>query len=274
MNIPTLQRLCRMVPALVLVLALLTGCSLLDRDYGVVEPHANRYWEDSASDILRAESYQDLVNTLMLLVEQHGESGMLRLYLTDVGYIAALDMMRQAITEVREETAIGSYSLERMDFNMEELRNSYYQVELHPVYRRTAEDLAAIQETASSSAIYDMLLRAYEEGEERLTVRYAYLAEEQEVLLQNIRQLQAELEGFVLPGEGGESGQEEIPTEEPSGEEEPTVPEVSGEAGETGEEEPVPPDYVLWEVNLYPPNGESSIVEIFLKPEAPESPAA
>ena len=261
MNIPTLRRRAALALALALAIAPLTGCSLLDRDYGVVEPHANRYWEDSAGDILRAESYQDLVNTLMLLVEQHGESGMLRLYLTDVGYIAALDMMRRAITEVREETAIGSYTLERMDFNMEELRNSYYQVELRPVYRRTAEELAAIQETASSSAIYDMLLRAYEAGEERLTVRYAYLAEEQEVLLQNIRQLQAELEGF--PDAGGEA---EEPPEEPA---EPTEPVEPAEPVEGGEEEPPPADYVLWEVNLYPPNGESSIVEIFLRPEVP-----
>ena len=69
-----------------LFLLLLTGCnSLLEQDYGSVEPHANRYWEESAgSDILRAESDQDLLNTLMLLVKEHRDSGTLRLYLTDV----------------------------------------------------------------------------------------------------------------------------------------------------------------------------------------------
>ena len=114
-----------------LLLLLLTGCnSLLEQDYSSVEPHANRYWEeDAGSDILRAESYQDLVNTLMLLVEEHRDSGTLRLYLTDVDYVSALTMLKRAVTEVREETAIGSYALERLDFDMEELRNSYYQAD-------------------------------------------------------------------------------------------------------------------------------------------------
>ena len=67
---------------LVLALAgclLLSGCaSLLERSYSVVEPYADRYWDASAEDTLRAESYQDLVNTLLLLVEQHADTGLLR----------------------------------------------------------------------------------------------------------------------------------------------------------------------------------------------------
>ncbi len=239
---------------------LLGGCSmLLDQDYRSVEPHANRYWEDSGNDILRAESYQDLVNTLMLLVEQHTESGVLRLYLSDVDYATALDLMKRAIAEVQEETAIGSYTLESMDFDMEELRNSYYQVTLQPTYRRSAEDVAQILETASSSAIYEMLVAAWKNGDERLTVRYAYLAEEQSVLLENIRQLQIELEEIpvaqseepVLPAaEEGENPQPETEAEAP---EEPADPSIQ-----------FPEGYEPWPVYFYPPEGESSIIEIFL----------
>lgn len=267
-------------------LLLLLGCApLLEQDYGSVEPHANRYWEeDAGSDILRAESYQDLVNTLMLLVEEHRDSGTLRLYLTDVDYVSALTMLKRAVTEVREETAIGSYALERLDFDMEELRNSYYQAELRPVYRRTAEDVAAIQETASSGAIYDMLLKAYEEGVPRLTVRYSYLSEEPEVLLENIRLLQAELEGYARPADGeedGESGEDGENGENgaPSGEEgEPETPPEDGEDGTPegteppspedggdGETEPPPEERELWEVYFYPPRGQRSIVEVFLR---------
>ena len=260
-------------------LLLLVGCApLLEQDYGTVEPHANRYWEeDAGSDILRAESYQDLVNTLMLLVEEHRNSGTLRLYLTDVDYASALTMLKRAVTEVREETAIGSYALERLDFDMEELRNSYYQAELRPVYRRTAEDVAAIQETASSGAIYDMLLRAYEEGVSRLTVRYSYLSEEPEVLLANIRLLQGELEGFTRPADSGaEPTGEEGEPEEPAN---PEGPEAEGEAepspedGGDGEPAPPPEETALWEVYFYPPKGQRSIIEVFLQPEG-EAPSA
>ncbi len=237
--------------AAALTLLLLSGCSL-EREYSVVEPHENQYWESTAEDILRAESYQDLVNTLLLLVEQHETEGTIRLYLTDVDYAAAFEMVRNACAEVRQETAIGSYSLEVLDFDMQELRNSYYQVDLLPTYRRTAEEAAAIVETASSSAIYELLLQAWQEGKDRLTVRYAYLAEERESLLENIRQLQWELEtgetSDVPPlGEGENAG------------------ENSGEAAQTPPAE-LPEGYVPWEVYFYPPEGESSIVEIFLHP--------
>ena len=253
-----------------LFLLLLTGCnSLLEQDYGSVEPHANRYWEEGAgSDILRAESYQDLVNTLMLLVEEHRDSGTLRLYLTDVDYVSALTMLKRAVTEVREETAIGSYALERLDFDMEELRNSYYQAELRPVYRRTAEDVAGIQETASSGAIYDMLLKAYEEEVPRLTVRYSYLSEEPEVLLENIRLLQAELEGFDrLVSDGRETAEGESGEAAEAGESDPLDEREPTEETGDGEIAPPPEKPVLWEVYFYPPKGQRSIVEVFLQPE-------
>ena len=167
-----------------------------------------------------------------------------------------------------------------MLFRSEELRNSYYQAELRPVYRRSAAEVEAIQETASSGAIYDMLLRAYEEGAPRLTVRCSYLAEEPEVLLENIRLLQAELEGFARPGggaaEGGEPSEAAGPDggepEEPGAEEEPA--QSSEEDGEDGESPAPPEEPVLWEVYFYPPRGQRSIVEVFLQPEGGEPPAA
>ena len=241
----------------------LTGC--LDREYALVEPHENRYWESTTDDILRAESYQDLVNTILLLVEQHMAEGTVRLYLSDVSHATAFSMVKDACREVRQETALGSYLLDALDFDMEELRNSYYEVTLLPAYRRTAEDLASIVETASSSAIYELLVSAFEQGDGRLTVRYAYLAEEGETLVANIRQLQSELEGGVLPQDtgGGEA------PEDPGGE---TAPPEEGAPGETPGEEA--PSLVPWEILFYPPEGESSIVEIFLTPQgAPAQPA-
>ena len=88
-------------------LLLLTGCSL-ERQYSVVEPHENQYWESTADDTLRAESYQDFVNTILLLVEQHDDQGTIRLYLTDVDYADAFTMVKNAGAEVRLEAAIGS----------------------------------------------------------------------------------------------------------------------------------------------------------------------
>ena len=43
-----------------------TGCaSFLERDYSVVQPHSSTYYESEDRSVLRAESYQDLVNDLI-----------------------------------------------------------------------------------------------------------------------------------------------------------------------------------------------------------------
>ena len=223
----------------------LSACSLLEGNYSQVEPHADRYWESAADDILRAESYQDLVNIILLLIEGQEPSGVVRLYLTDVSYSDAWDLVAQACTEVREETAVGSYSLHALDFSVEELRDNYYQVSLQPVYRRTETDISSIVETSSSSAIYDMVLLAWKRGEERLTVRYTYQAEDEATLAENILLLQQELEG-------GPAEEEEEPQSDP---------EDGQEAGEAGS------DLVPWEIHFYPPGGDSSIIEIFFHPQ-------
>ena len=212
----------------------LSACSLLEGEYSQVEPHADRYWESAADDILRAESYQDLVNIILLLIEGQEPSGVIRLYLTDASYSDAWDMVERACAEVREETPVGSYSLHALDFAVEELRDSYYQVSLQPVYRRTKEEIESIVETSSSSAIYDMVLLAWERGEERLTVRYTYASEDEMTLTENILLLQQELEVGVV------------------------------EEGET------PPSITPWEIHFYPPGGDSSIIEIFFHPQETE----
>ena len=55
--------------AAALLMLPLTGCgSLLNRDYSVTEPHSSSYYESEDRSVLRAESYQDLVNALLVLI--------------------------------------------------------------------------------------------------------------------------------------------------------------------------------------------------------------
>ena len=58
-----------------------TGCaSFLERDYSVVQPHSSTYYESEDRSVLRAESYQDLVNDLMLLLTGGAREGTIWLY--------------------------------------------------------------------------------------------------------------------------------------------------------------------------------------------------
>ena len=65
----------RKISALLLALALLAGCApLLERTYSTAEPHSSKFWESEAAGTLRAETHQDVVNDLLLLVGQHRET--------------------------------------------------------------------------------------------------------------------------------------------------------------------------------------------------------
>ena len=239
----------RTLPALALAALCLAGC--MADEVSVVRPHEYSYWEGATDDILRAESYQNFVNTLLLLMEEHAPEGTIRLYLTDVDYPTALQMVKTGCAEVQQETALGAYVLESLEFDMEELRNSYYEVSLRPAYRRTAEDVAAIAEAASTGGVYDLLVEAWEQGADRIAVRCAHVAEDRETLAANIALLQADLEGG-----GG--------TEEPGGESQTGGAEAGqdGAAGSGGAGSAVP-----WQVTFYPPEGEVSIIEVVLHQE-------
>ena len=58
----------------------LTGCAnvVLERSYASAEPHSETYWENEENDTLRADSYQDLVNAMLLLLGEHADDGTIR----------------------------------------------------------------------------------------------------------------------------------------------------------------------------------------------------
>ena len=95
----------RMIPLFLCAALLLSGCGLLQREYTRTSPHSATYYEGSRRDVLRAESYQDLVNDLLLLVGAHSESGTVWLY----GSSAVPDasrMAQKACDEVLLETPL------------------------------------------------------------------------------------------------------------------------------------------------------------------------
>lgn len=156
---------------------LLTGCSsLLDREYSVVEEHSQRYWESEAADTLRAESYQDIVNDLLLLVGRHTESALLRLYeyRDDVAVASALE---RAASEVQLETPMGAYAVEYITSETQRQR-SYYEVTVRIGYRRTVEQIQAVVNATSTSAIPDLLKSALDSGKTELAVRVGYWGED------------------------------------------------------------------------------------------------
>lgn len=238
-------------------LLVLTGCSaLLERHYSVVEPYTDRYWDSSAEDTLKAENYQELVNSLLMLVQQRAEEGTIRCYIDQNPYFLA----STARDEVCGETLLGSYFLEDMTFTYER-GEGWCSLAFQMTYRQDAEELEALMAPLSDSqSLVDLLRIAAREGHGKLTARFAAETARVEIR-ETVEALWQELYLAQLPPEEQAPVPEE-PTEETPVEEPRDDGETDGEAEDLPQVE-IPP--CPWELRFYPDLAEVEVVEILLK---------
>ena len=186
--------------ALLLALCLsLSGCGnvVLERSYSVSAPHSAVYWENENADTLRADSYQDLVNALLLLLGEHSEEGTVRIYGSDEN---AASMAEQACREVQEETPLGAYLLDYISYT-DAQAHGYYEMQVRLGYRRTAEEQAGIVTATSTEALPDLLrLTAREGALSRIAVRFTYFTADRDGIRDMVRSVQEEVDtGFTEP---------------------------------------------------------------------------
>lgn len=181
----------RWIPAL-LALCLLTGCApLLERSYSTSEPHSSKYWESEAADTLRAENDQDLVNDLLILIGQHTEQAVLRLYNFSDSQAAA-EAMERASLEVQQETPLGAYATEYITY-VSQSQRGYEEMDVQIGYRRSEEQLQTIVSATSCAALPDLLEAALDGGRTELAVRIGYWqADDRERVAQAVEQLRQE----------------------------------------------------------------------------------
>ena len=142
---------------------LLSGCGggLLEREWSSVTPHSAGYWENGDKDTLRADSYQDAVNAILMLVANHAERGVVRCYFgSDAEYA---ELAAEACNEVQQETDLGAYLLDYITYAGTAERG-FYELSLSFGYRRTAEEQEGIINATSTEAIPDLLRAAAAEG--------------------------------------------------------------------------------------------------------------
>ena len=221
-----------------LLCAALTGCgdSLLERSYSSTVPHSAAYWENEDADTLRAENYQELVNALLILLEEHNEDGVVRIYGEHSNFSA---MAGRACVEVQQETALGAYLLDYITYNGS-VENGSYQLTVHFGYRRSAEEQNAIVNATSTVALPDLLRSAVEEGRESLAIRVGYFATDRDGVLELVTQVRDEFFPREVPApEPDENDEADAPAgEAPAAEEPGTDPADSGETAEAFAGEP------------------------------------
>lgn len=167
------------VLAALAALCLLTGCaSLLEREYSTVEPHSSTFWESEAAGTLRAESYQDVVNDVLLLIGRHTESATIRLYNFSDDMTVA-ETLEQATTEIQQETPMGAYAVEYITSSSHSQRG-YYEISVQISYRRTEQQVRAVVNATSIEALPSLLDAALESGKSELAVRIGYWREDED----------------------------------------------------------------------------------------------
>lgn len=238
----------------------LCGCtSLLERSYSSVEPYTDRYWDSGAEDTLKAESYQDLVNSLLLLIEQRSEEVVIRYYAPE-----GTDTYAQAIAakyEVQNETLLGSYLLSSLTLVYTN-NTGYCTLTYTMSYRADAQDISTLMSLSDSQSLVDLLRVALREGHDSVTAQFISKLSRKEVLSavtslwQELYLDELEASGFFDPPP--EDGEDTEDTTAPPSDD----PDKTGEEGEIAPD--TPPEEPVDEENTpddAPDNGEDTEVQ-------------
>ena len=151
----------------------LTGCgSFLERQWYEVKNHSSSYYEGSGRDVLQADTYQDLVNDILILVGNHTEEGTIRLYCSQEG-LDANEAANDACQEVEHDTPVGSYAVEYLQYTVDDSARNYSEIVVTIGYRRTEQQLTGIVHATNISALRDLLADAAAQGLTELAVQFS-----------------------------------------------------------------------------------------------------
>lgn len=229
---------------------LLTGCaSLLERSYSSSEPYTDRYWDSGVEDTLKAENYQDLVNSLLILIEQHSDEVVIRYYAPEDAdpYAHAVG----AKHEVQNDTILGSYLLESLSLSFTR-GDGYCTLVYSMTYRPDAQDISSLMSLSDTQSLVDLLRLAVREGHTSLTAQFIAQVSREEIekavnlLWQELYLDELEASGALTPPGPDDSGKTETDETEGSteGDTDVSAEDGSENSAEASEEpsDPTTPD--------------------------------
>lgn len=158
---------------------LLSGCSaLLEREYSDVTTHSTNLTAEGDPSVLRAESYQELVNALIFFINQGTEAGSIRLYIDSEAVEAALEA---ACLEVIQEDPLGAYAVEHIKYDLSSVV-TYYEADVQIAYRRSREQVASIVSATGATAIRSELEDALTRFAPEQVLRISYFSGDEDYI--------------------------------------------------------------------------------------------
>ena len=173
----------------------MTGCGdFLDREWYEVKDHSPTYYEGEGRDVLRADTYQDLVNNILILVGNHAESGTIWLYYAQEGLDAA-EAAEKASREVEKDTPMGSYAVSYIQYTVDDTARNYSEIVVTIGYKRTEKEIINMVHATNVSALHDLLSDAAAEGKTSLVVQLSAFEGQSYQVRQAVAQVQAAVGG-------------------------------------------------------------------------------
>lgn len=157
---------------LALLLLTCTGCSLLEREWYEVTPHSSAFYEGEGRDVLRADTYQDLVNDILLLVGNHSEEGTIWLYYAQEGLDAG-EAAEKACREVEQDTPMGAYAVSYIQYTVDDTARNYSEIAVTIGYQRTEQQIVDVAHATNVAALEDLLTEAAQSGKTELAVQFS-----------------------------------------------------------------------------------------------------
>ena len=157
--------------SLILIMALaltLTACaSIFDGEYFSSSVYVPPSEEPVRGGATQVSSYLQLRLVLNNLITEHGESELIHFTSAYSGDIAA--DLAAACREARDETALGSYAVDYISYDLDRIV-AYYEAEVYVYYKRSAGELEDMLSVNTASDLYDAICAALAELSTELVV--------------------------------------------------------------------------------------------------------
>jgi len=174
----------------------LSGCTgMLNRDYQAVSPHPNYPSLEEDSSVIRAETYQELVNAVLYFVSQGMELGNVHL----VNYTGDVEEdLARACLEVATEDPLGAYAVDFI-INSDYTRVvTTYEASISIAYRRTPEQIKSVISVTGSNAIRQALQDTLFNFSPEIAIRVGYFNEDEAYIADLVRQAYYEAPNAAL----------------------------------------------------------------------------
>lgn len=164
--------------ALALGAALLLGGCGFSRSYVSVTTHVDQRVTEDDPSVLRAETYQELISSILHFVSEGEETGTVRL----VQYTGDVESdLTAACREVLEEDPLGAYALEGLDSDYSRIV-SYYECTFTFTYRRTPAEIQRVSTAATLVSFREKLQQTMDSFGDSLAVRTSRPITEAQIL--------------------------------------------------------------------------------------------